>query len=183
LRDENNCGSCGNVCTPPKNYCGQGTCQELLTFSGVKNNFSQAQLAGWNQCHKDLYRDSGKRISTIKNDCSKGNVLIACKKKGSSTIYAAAHAPRNDVFTDTGTGDSTHQANGVEWYFSPDYSWGFAPKGESVDRNSCDVNQRGDDKRLCWHTGSGDLQGGWRCGSNTSLNTSSDWVRLIYHAD
>ena len=93
-----------------------------------------------------------------------------------------AAAPRGDVTFPAGTGDTTHNANGVEWYYDDDYSWGFAEGGESVDRNSCDT-QDGTypERRICWHTDANFLDGGWRCGTEKSLNSSLTWERFIYH--
>ena len=75
----------------------------------------------------------------------------------------------------------THNANGVGWYFNNSWSWGYAPVGQMVNRNSCDVNAGVD--RLCWHTSAGNINGGYRCGSNTGLNGSVAFERIIYQAN
>jgi hypothetical protein len=116
--------------------------------------------------------------------------MMACRQKGSSTLAIAAYAPITDVMFDTGTGNTPHAANGVGWYFSGSKSWGFAPEGDTIERMTCDVQDSsigasgGDgDKRLCWHTASDVLEGGWRCGRNDTLNSSVDFERLLFTAE
>jgi hypothetical protein len=116
---------------------------------------------------------------------------MGCRQLGSSTLLVAAWAPRSDVLFDTGTGNVPHNANNVGWYYNSSYSWGFAPQGDVITRNSCDTTASSFDgfsgadptKRLCWHTGGGLINGGWRCGSNDSLNGNPSYERLVYHAD
>ena len=89
-----------------------------------------------------------------------------------------------DVLFDTGTGNRPHDANGVGWYFNPSHSWGFAPQGAAIDRDSCDVEDgSAADQRLCWNTVSGGLDPGYRCGADKDLNTSTTFERLVFHAD
>ena len=92
---------------------------------------------------------------------------------------------RADVLWECGqTNSCVHQHNGVGWYHSDDYSWGFAPGGEEVDRQSCDWDGNGPqtfpELRMCWHTDNGNITTGYRCGDN-DLNSNSGWERLIYH--
>jgi hypothetical protein len=95
-------------------------------------------------------------------------------------------AERADVLFDCGTQvNCTQQANGVGFYYSDQYSWGFAPGGEPVNRSSCDYNdgtQTQPELRMCWHTYDGNFEGGYRCGSN-DLNGANNWERLVFHAD
>jgi hypothetical protein len=52
-------------------------------------------------------------------------------------------------------------------------------------RNSCDIagGETNPELRLCWHTGGGNIQGGYRCGATTGLNGDPTWQRLVFHAD
>ena len=83
----------------------------------------------------------------------------------------------------------THPANGVEWYYTASKSWGFAPGGAAVNKQSCDTiggmnfNPGGPfgDKRICWHTNSGGMTPGWRCGVTDDL-TNDTYERVIYQA-
>jgi hypothetical protein len=109
--------------------------------------------------------------------------MLACRQVGSDTFKLLAHAPREDVLFFTGTSNTAHDANGVGWYYSDSYSWGFAKQGDPLKRGSCDTESINPTQRLCWHTSNGNLSGGWRCGSATSLNGSATWERVVLHAD
>jgi hypothetical protein len=110
--------------------------------------------------------------------------MLACRPVGSANFTVAAFANRNDVLTDTGDTDNdiTHVANGEGWYYNSNYSWGFAKAGDGVDKNSCDYLPVGNlDKRLCFHTVDGHIDGGYRCGTTVDLNGSTTWERVILH--
>ncbi|MCY7413452.1 MAG: hypothetical protein LH471_10530 [Salinibacterium sp.] len=98
------------------------------------------------------------------------------------TVLAAA--PRADVLTDTGNDQTTtHNANGSEWYFNPNHSWGFALGGDTVTKASCDTSVTNADSRLCFHTGldlADHLSYGYRAGATDDLNDATDWTRYIY---
>ncbi len=153
----------------------------LYTFSGVQNDVPIADLFGWTECYLDSYGDYGTPLSTILAQCSKSKLLLGCRQNGASTLALAAHAPRVDVTFDTGSGNTPHDANGTGWYYSDDWSWGFAGQGDVLERNSCDVASTNPEKRLCWHTGGGNINDGWRCGTATSVY--SGYERVVYHAD
>lgn len=157
----------------------------LFTFSGIMTNLAIADLNGWEQCFSTLYSDrtSAARPETMEAACTGSQIMLACRATGSDTLLVAANAPRDEVFFNTGdVGNNLNEANGVDWYYSLNRSMGFAPVGEGVMRNSADVQDRSSPLRLSWHTNIGFVQG-WRCGSNTSLNSSSSFEKLIFQAD
>jgi hypothetical protein len=142
---------------------------------------------GWSQCFVGSYGQAGASIAGILDGCGGTRLMLAGRVTGSSTLQLLAQALREDVIFETGTGtNSTHNANGTDWYFNNSYSWGFAPEGVGVFRVSCDAsgvfdgNTSGGDMRLCWHTGGGTLDGGWRLGNATSLNDNSGFERLVF---
>jgi hypothetical protein len=168
-----------------------GTVDEgcLYTFAGVANNVPIANLTGWTQCYVGNYGASAS-LSTLLAQCSKANLLLGCRTSGSSTLTVAAHAPRADVTFETGSSQTPHNGNGVGWYYTSSYSWGFAPQGSPINRNSCDIvdsqsypggGAADGDKRICWHTSSSTLASGWRCGKPDFLGATHE--RLIFHAD
>lgn len=192
--DWDNCGACGHSCQENET-CVQGACQCdegsvcLTEFSGVQQNVPVATLQGWTQCYLDTYADSTGKLSDILAKCSGSKLLLACRVKGSPILQLAAQGNRADVLFDEGhSRTASHNANGVEWYFSDDWSWGFAPGGDAVDRNECDIIRTTDSqKRMCWHTvpfvnlQNGFLQPGYRCGDN-SFNGDPGYERLIFTA-
>lgn len=157
-------------------------CPQLVTFSGIRTGVPIDTLVGWDVCHTDRYSDSISVVG-VQNTCHKANVMLACRATGSSVLQVVAHAPREDVFFDTGTGNVTHPANGTDWYFNENYSMGFAHQGDGVSRNQCDVATGAfPEERLCWHTLS-TFRRGFRCGTDTFLNNSSAFERVMLHAD
>ncbi len=179
--DNLNCGGCGNVCGAGL-ACSGGKCTSLYTFTGIAQNLPVTSLAGWSQCFVEPFGQVGTSIDKVKLACSGGQLMMACRKKGSATLQLAAYAPRSDVLFDTGVRNVLHVANGVGWYFSGTWSWGFAPPNETVERNNCDVGTSSGEKRMCWHTLNNGLDGGYRCGSDDVLNGSFDFERLLFQA-
>lgn len=153
--------------------------------SGVQNNVSVGTVTGggWSLCFSQTYGAGGPSLSSILAGCSGDRLMLAGRQTGSDTIMLLAQAAFDDVTFNTGQSNVTHSANGVEWYFSESYSWGFAPGGSTVSRNSCDTNSMAGDtaaQRLCWHTGSGQMNGGWRAGAATGLNGATNYEKLIF---
>lgn len=186
--DEKNCGACGTLCGDGET-CTAGKCVTMLTFSGVAQNLPIANLTGWTQCFSEAYGNGTSTLMTVQSQCKGSYLMMACRTKGSGTLQIAAYAPRADVLFDTGTGNTPHNANGVGWYFNSNESWGFAPEGDAIERFTCDTQDSSignggvhGDQRLCWHTNTGRIDGGWRCGKNDQLNSSFEYERLLFTA-
>lgn len=182
-----------DVCVyDPVTGAGLGNC--LFQFSGILNDVPVADLTGWTQCYMDTYALVGTPLADIFAGCPGSKLLLGCRPTGATYLQAAAMGERADVLFDTGIGDNgvTHVANGVGWYYSPDWSWGFAPVGEPVSKMQCDWEDVTDPQRLCWHTGiaglfePATLNYGWRCGADIWLNdpvAGGAFERLIFTAD
>jgi hypothetical protein len=155
--------------------------------TGPQVNVDKSQLVGWQQCFSDTYADSTSPLAGILSQCDKGLLLLAGGPTDSSMLTVLAAAPRADVLFETGESNTPHDANGSGWYFSNDFSWGFAKQGDPILRDSCDVAADQEpgpnpDLRLCWHTQTGLLDNGYRAGAATDLNSSTDYTRYIYQA-
>jgi hypothetical protein len=176
-----NCGVCGNAC-PAGQSCANGVCTGATYYpSGVQQNVPPWTLVGWTLCYQDTYNlNMAQALPTILANCSKAKILMACKQTSATNLQVLAAAPRTDVFTDVGTGNTVTTSNGVAWYYDDQSSWGFAPAGQTVNRAQCDINAGAD--RLCWHTLPLGI-GGYRCGNNVNLNNATDWQRFVYHAN
>lgn len=154
--------------------------------SGVLTNVPISSLTGWTQCYLDTYATVGTTLAAdITAACTKPFILLGCRPVGAPELTVAAMGPRADVFFVTGNAyalpDATHAANGVAWYFDTAFSMGFAQEGDPVNLNSCDVaTTPNSNLRLCWHT---EGYGGFRCGAQTWLNSSTAWERLVFQAD
>lgn len=139
---------------------------------------------GWTECYRDTYGNQRTpTLASIQAQCRGANIMLACRATGSPTLQVLAQARREDVFFDVGDGvDAVHAANGTNWYFSNDASMGFTEAGTRVFRLTCDPSMENRTTRLCWHTGGGNINPGWRCGANISLDDSGAYERVIYES-
>lgn len=152
---------------------------------GPQANVPDSDLDGWEVCWSSLYGVGGHAFSDVLADCDGDYLLLAGGPVDSNVFDVVATGERADVLFDTGTGNTPHNANGVGWYFSQNYSMGFAKEGDPLNRTSCDAPEflgvpDNPELRLCWHTGSNSIQSGWRSGANIWLNSSSSFERFIY---
>lgn len=139
---------------------------------------------GWTECYSTTYGTPlGNSAAGALSGCSGDYLMLAARRTGSDVFEVLAAALWDDVLTDTGAGNNgvTHTANGSEWYYAEEWSWGFAGLGDTVNKSSCDTNGGSERDRLCWHTI--DWVGGWRAGSYTYLNSSTAWEKVILVAD
>ncbi len=114
-----------------------------LTTSGVQKNFDPASLpTGWILCYNDTYDVvlNSTLLQTIFTQCNRGKLLLGCGLVNSTVLTLAAMGLRSDVlFNCSNIVNCTNVGNGVGWYYSSDYSWGFAPGTDSVYRSACDT--------------------------------------------
>ena len=150
---------------------------------GPQSDISVATVTGtwgWSVCWTGLFGSSSTSVASALAGCSGDYLMMASRVVGSATFDLLAAAPTADVIFNTGTSNTTHNANGTEWYFNDSWSWGFAPGGDSVSRNSCDTISG--DQHMCWHTNAGNITSGYRSGNNF-LNGNNGWERLLLVAN
>ncbi|CAF1228797.1 unnamed protein product [Adineta ricciae] len=156
----------------------------VLIFTGVQLDFNPSSLpSGWSLCYSATYATimEVSSLSSILSSCNKNNLLLGCRPAGSVNLTVAAMGNRNDVLYNCGSViNCIHIANGVGWYYSDSYSWGFVSGGDTVTRSSCDTASTNANYRLCWHTNN---NGGYRCGSTTDLNSDTSWDKVIYQSN
>lgn len=161
--------------------------QAALLPSGVHNDVALATVTGqwgFTPCYSASYGSYGPTVASVLNGCQGDYLMLAARRTGSTVFEVLAAAERADVIFNTGASNTTHNANGVAWYFSDNWSWGFASAGDLVNRDSCDTNGSSwsgtpERDRLCWHTGGGQMNGGWRAGSFIELNDAQNWEKVI----
>lgn len=156
---------------------------EPWQHEGVAHNIPIADLHGWSQCWTDDYSGTAELpIGSLAESCTKAQLLVACLPVDADTLVLAAHAPREDVMfpVDHSAGER-HEANGVAWYWSPNYDdgdlVGFAPAG-----NTTKCNTKGEDEQLCWKTNVETFSFGTRCGAKLGF-TDPDaltWQRIVF---
>ena len=170
------CGDTADLCNRAA-MCVTGR----LRFAGIRQNVPLTDLFGWELCWSGVYGERGEPVADVLQRCGGTELLLGCRPVGQPAITLAAMASRVDVLHPCGEErNCVHAANGVGWYFSDSYSWGFAPAGEPVERHSCDVERQASaELRMCWHTANGAFNPGFRCGDN-DLNNGHDWERLLF---
>ncbi|WP_156970107.1 hypothetical protein, partial [Arenimonas malthae] len=172
-------------------FSGDAAAQSYMP-AGVQANVPEATVlaGGWTVCSTNTFATAGVPMATILAACSEENIMLACRPVGDPNFTLVAAAPRADVFFETGNPVTNpggynvpHDANGVGWYYNDSWSYGFAPQGEPLSRNSCDTNGSQGNLRMCVHTDAGALHpvGGYRCG-NTTLNFNAGWEHVILQA-
>lgn len=95
---------------------------------------------------------------------------------GGTSFDVLAAANFDDVTSAT-SGDATHNANGVEWYYKPGESWGFAGNGDKVFLTPADSTGRSETDRMSIHLST--TIGGWRVGDAVDLNFNSAYTKYI----
>ncbi|MBM4320855.1 MAG: hypothetical protein FJ125_13100, partial [Deltaproteobacteria bacterium] len=108
-------------------------------FAGIQRALPDVELSGWHRCWAGPYSGTGENIAQILQRCTGERLMLGCRKAGARLLTLAALAERDDVLFDCGQQPGcAHEANGVAWYFSSNWSWGFAPAGLDVQRSTCD---------------------------------------------
>lgn len=155
--------------------------------TGVQESVDESALVGWTQCYLGDYGDNAS-LAGILGQCTGSKLLMACRPTGTTVWSLLAMAPASDVLFDCGTqANCTQQSNGVGWYFNNSFSWGFAPGGDNVNRDTCDFDQGmavDTNLRVCWHTSGNMLQPGYRCGSDANFGVfDASYQRAVYEAN
>ena len=154
----------------------------LFEFSGIQENVPDSKLLGWYQCYSSRYSDSNLSLADIKQRCGGEKLMLGCRPVGAANWTLLAQGIRNEVLIDTGDGNNdVNNHNEVDWYYSNNWSMGFAEPGSGISRNKCDtLGVPNRTRRLCWNTENARLMAGYRCGARTELNAASDWERAWF---
>ncbi|CAF4217853.1 unnamed protein product, partial [Adineta steineri] len=153
-----------------------------LSLYGVQLNLNPSSLPNsWSQCYTATYAANmgTANLNTILSACNKNMLLLGCRQSGHTIMDVAAMGYRADVLYNCATTSNCRNvANGVGWYYSDVYSWGFANGTDSVTRSTCDTSSTNPGYRLCWCTQN---NAGYRCGSAMISNTN--YEKVIYHSN
>lgn len=149
---------------------------------GVQSNVGMATITGggWTQCYVSTFAVAiGNSGENVLNTCQGDYLMMAGRRTGSDTFLTLAAALRADTIFDTGQTSNTHTANGAEWWYSSNWSWGFTAAGDTVSNNQCDTSNS--PNSMCLHTFS--WVGGYRINNITGLNGSTDYEKVFFVAD
>jgi hypothetical protein len=157
---------------------------------GPQQDVPAGDLDGWEECFANVYDVAEPDLTDeiLGEACTGSKLLMACRPVGADNFQLLAMGERADVLFDVGNqAGGKHEANGVAWYFSDNFSWGFAAPGDDVNRSECDTQFGGPEAnsnlRLCWHTLGDEIGTGYRCGANENLNGANDFERVIFQAE
>ncbi|MCA9545788.1 MAG: hypothetical protein KC613_15395, partial [Myxococcales bacterium] len=148
-------------------------------FAGVRTDLTLAETtaAGYAECFRDTYNLDLDHAGMLEA-CSGAPVIVACRPVGQDDFTVAATANAADVFTVVPNNrDAANLHNGARWYYSDNFSFGFAAEGQVLSRGECDTSDDGGETRLCWHTIN--QAGGYRCGATEGLNGDANWERVV----
>jgi hypothetical protein len=151
--------------------------------SGPQTGVSLATVTagGWTQCYdQTMATPIGNSGENVLNSCNGDYLMMAGRQTGSDVFLVLAAALRSDTIIDTGATSNTHLANGSEWWYSPNWSWGFTAAGDTVQNGSCNFDASSPTS-MCLHTV--DFTGGYRINDIQSLNGSIDFEKVFFVAN
>lgn len=147
---------------------------------GAQANVALSTITGggWTQCYAaSMSTYIGDAAQNVLNVCQGDYLMMAGRQTGSSIFLALAAALRSDTIIDTGDTSVTHTANGAEWWFSDNWSWGFTALGDTVSNGQCDTSNS--PLSMCLHTVNG--AGGYRI--NNTVSFGSDYQKVFFVAN
>lgn len=159
-----------------------GSANALFLPSGPQTGLSLSTITGggWTQCYAATMSVTiGNSGENVLNACAGDYLMMAGRETGSSSFLIAAAALRSDTIINTGSTSTTHTANGSEWWYSPNWSWGFTDFGDVVSNNECDLSAS--PKSMCLHTLS--FTGGYRINDILGLNSSTGYEKVFFVAN
>lgn len=161
---------------------GAGHANALLLPVGPTAGLTNAQIlgGGWTQCYAaSMSAFIGNNAENVLNVCQGDYLMMAGRETGANSFIIAAAALLTDATFVTGTNSTTHVANGSNWWFSPNWSWGFTALGDTVTNNECDTSDS--PTSMCLHTLNG--AGGYRINNITGLNNSTGYEKVFFVAN
>lgn len=159
-----------------------GSANASMIPVGVQQNISLATILGdgWTQCYAatmdQTIGDAGEIVLDV---CQGEYLMMAGRATASDTFLVAAAALRSETVVDTGHTSDTHVANGANWYYSPNWSWGFTDINDTVSNFECDTSAS--PSSMCLHTLS--FTGGYRINDIQGLNSSTAYEKVFFVMD
>jgi hypothetical protein len=150
---------------------------------GIQNNISISRFVGFVYAYNKPYSHltTGTEMDEIKNSCSLTTILCLGGRDNISDIFLVVSCGYCSVVLSETPKNIPTLHNGADWYYSNVYgyqSMGFAPNSD-IYQNNADIADLLNNQRVSWH-----LNGlGWRLGSLTHLEKSSDYYKVIIRKD
>ncbi|MEW9798187.1 PEP-CTERM sorting domain-containing protein [Alteromonas sp. CYL-A6] len=147
---------------------------------------------GWEIVYRNDYGadgfGAGTSLSAVFSGLDSDDYVMFAALRDGSTKFEVLGAGLFGLVTSVTATNATNLVNGVNWYYNS-LSMGFAGAGDLIRQSSADINGLSERDRLSWHTTSASgrnggiapdaMWGGWRAGSYTSLNGSTEWDKVV----
>ncbi|MGJ8673148.1 PEP-CTERM sorting domain-containing protein [Rubritalea sp.] len=152
----------------------------VLASDGL--TLTDLQADGWTVIYNEFYDDdtSFTDVADWATATGTGSVFIGALDLSGNVLLGATGTAEVLTVTNSDTVASSYASSNLHWYnYNPtgtSGSVGFALNSD-VTLNSADTATADGEYRLSWHT-HGDV-GGYRVGSTTSLNSSTDYVKVV----
>lgn len=155
----------------------------LPTGPQTNVNIATVTGGGWTLCYSaTMGTPFGSSAATTLAGCTGNRLLLAGRETGSNNLLALAQTTKVDALFDTGASNNGvfHTADGSDWFYADNYSWGFKPIGESFQKTECDFAPPVIGS-MCVHTLS--FTGGYSINGITGLNGSGTYEKLVFMAN
>ena len=137
---------------------------------------STVTSGGWTLCYSATLATPFGNDASALSGCTGSRLMLAGRETGSDTLLVLAQTTKTDALFDTGQNNTqVHLSDGSDWYYHPQWSWGFAPGGAGVFKSECDVLSGSG--RICIHTFN--WVGGYRINDNYS-NSATNFEKLVF---
>jgi hypothetical protein len=150
--------------------------------TGPQANVSLATVTsgGWTQCYASTFNIGiGNQAQNVLSQCNGDYLMMAGRVTGSDTFLSLAAADRDDTIFNTDQTSVTHLANGSNWWFGNNWSWGYTASNDTVSNGSCDTSDS--PASMCLHTL--DNVGGYRINNQMGLNGSLGFEKVFFVAN
>jgi hypothetical protein len=150
---------------------------------GIQNNISISRFAGFVYAYNKPYshETTVTEMDEIKNSCSLTTILCLGGRDNISDIFLVVSCGYCSVVLSKTAKNIPTLHNGAYWYYSDvneSRSMGFAPNS-NINQTNADIVDTLNNQRVSWH-----INGhGWRLGSLTHLEESSDYNKVIIRKD
>ena len=133
---------------------------------------------GYSYVYNETYSHytTKSEMETIKSSCLPSTVLCLGGRDSTNDVLLVVSCGLCSVVLTPTARVTPNLHNGAYWYYTPNYSMGFAPNA-TIYQNQADNYDQSNNQRVSWDL---DDSGGWRLGSLTSsLNYNSRYYKVI----
>jgi hypothetical protein len=155
----------------------------IFQVPGLVNYYNQSELlnAGFRLIFNSPYAQPTTiyDIQNIRYLCVKESIICVGGMEPSSvtTEILRVLACANCLNATTQTNlDEPNLVGEAYWYFTPNYSFGFAPTSK-IDQNEADLFDKNSNLRVSWHLNG---RGGYRLGNTGNLNSNTNHFKKVF---